>query len=76
VKTEPPPLRIGDRARVRLSSKNWRSAGWFEGTVVRVDAYSSWHSYYRVELDTKVETTMGGKMHMISVFNPKHIEKI
>lgn len=68
------PIRVGDRIQVFLDSKFWKSEGWFEGTVVRIDPYSRHRQFYWVELDLDVETLQGGKTHMISVFNPKKIQ--
>ena len=69
------PIRIGDRVEVFLDSKFWRSEGWFEGTVVRIDPYSRHRQFYWVELDIKVEALQGGKTGMVSVFNPKNIKR-
>jgi len=66
-------FRVGDRVRVYLDSKFWRSEGWFEGTIVRIDPYSRHRQFYWVELDIEVEAMQGGKTHLISVFNPKNI---
>ena len=70
------PIQIGDRVRVYLDSKFWKSEGWFEGTVVRIDPYSSHRQFYWVELDLEVEAMRGGRTRIISVFNPKNIERI
>jgi len=67
---------IGDRVKVRLSSPYWRSAGWYEGTVSRVDPYSAHRSFYWVELDIEVEAAQGGKTNLVSVFNPRHIVRL
>ena len=32
------PLEVGSRVKVFLDSRYWRSAGWFEGTVIRIEA--------------------------------------
>jgi len=72
----PEPIRIGDRAKVFLDSKFWKSEGWFEGTVVRIDPYSKHRQFYWVELNLEVETMQGGKTHLVSVFNPRNINKI
>jgi hypothetical protein len=70
------PIRVGDRVQVYLDSKFWKSEGWFEGTVVRLDPYSRHRRFYWVELDLEVEAMQGGKTHLLSVFNPKHLRKI
>lgn len=69
------PIRVGDRVRVYLDSKFWKSEGWFEGTVVRIDPYSRHRQFYWVELDLEVEAIQGGKTGLVSVFNPKNIRK-
>lgn len=72
----PEPIRIGDRVKVFLDFKFWKSEGWFEGTVVRIDPYSKHRQFYWVELNLEVETMQGGKTHLVSVFNPRNINKI
>ena len=72
----PEPIRIGDRVKVFLDSKFWKSEGWFEGTVVRIDPYSKHRQFYWVDLNLEVETMQGGKTHLVSVFNPRNINKI
>jgi len=69
-------ISIGDRVKVFLDSKFWRSEGWFEGTIVRIDPYSKHRQFYWVELDLEVEALQGGKTHLVSVFNPKNIQTI
>jgi hypothetical protein len=74
--TQPGPApRIGDRVRVHLESTSWQDAGWFEGTVIRIDPYSSHRHFYWVELDVEVRPAQGGKTRLISVLNPKHIAR-
>jgi len=67
---------VGDRVKVFLDSNFWKSEGWFEGTVVRIDPYSRHRRFYWVELDLEVEALQGGKTGLVSVFNPKNINKI
>ena len=69
------PIRTGERVRVYLDTRFWKSEGWFEGTVVRIDPYSRHRQFYWVELDIAVEATPGGRTHLVSVFNPKNIQK-
>ncbi|GAB4432371.1 MAG: hypothetical protein Kow002_20340 [Anaerolineales bacterium] len=69
-------VRVGDRVKVYLESQFWKSAGWFRGRVVRIDPYSKHRQFYWIELDREVETIQGGKSGLISVFNPKNIQKI
>lgn len=68
--------RVGQRVRIYLDSEFWRSAGWFEGTVVRVEPYSGKRSFYWVELDMPVEPTQGQAAKLVSVLNPRHIERL
>jgi hypothetical protein len=69
-------IQIGDRVRVHLDSANWASQGWHDGTVVRIDPYSRHRRFYWVALDVEVSSRTGGKTGLLSVFNPKYIEKI
>ena len=66
----------GDRVKVFLDSNFWKSEGWFEGTVIRIDPYSEHRSFFWVELDTPVQSVQGGLTNVVSVFNPKNINKI
>jgi hypothetical protein len=70
------PIRAGDRVKIYLDSKFWKSEGWFEGTVVRIDPYSRYRQFYWVELDLEVQVLQGGKTHLVSVFNLKNIQLI
>jgi len=67
-------VHVGDRIKIYLDSKFWKSEGWFEGTVVRIDPYSKHRHFYWVELDIEVEALQGGRTHLVSVFNPKNIQ--
>ena len=58
-----------------LDSTFWKSEGWFEGTVVRIDPYSEHRSFYWVELDTEVRAASGGETRLVSVLNPDRIAK-
>jgi hypothetical protein len=69
-------IRVGDHVKVFLDSRFWKSEGWFEGIVVRIDPYSKHRQFYWVELDLEVEAQQGGKSSVISVFNPKNIKKM
>lgn len=69
-------IRIGDRVKVFLDSNFWKSEGWFEGTVVRIDPYSKHRQFYWVKLEVEVEAVQGGKSSMVSVFNPKNLKII
>lgn len=70
------PIRVGDHVKIYLDSKFWKSVGWFEGKVVRIDPYSHHRQFYWVELDFEVEALQGGKTGMVSVFNPKNIVRL
>jgi len=69
-------LHIGDRVKVFLDSNFWKSEGWFEGTVKRIDPYSEHRSFCWVELDTPIQSVQGRFTSLVSVFNPKNINKI
>jgi hypothetical protein len=72
----PKAIQIGDRVQIFLDAKSWKSEGWFEGTVIRIDPYSQHRSFYWVELDVEVQSLRGGKTGTISVFNPKNIVRL
>ena len=67
---------VGDHVQIFLDSKTWRSEGWFDGTVVRIDPYSEHRSFYWVKLDDEVEAVLGKGIKLISVLNPKNIRKL
>jgi hypothetical protein len=67
---------VGDRVKIFLDSKFWKSEGWFAGTVARIDPYSKHRQFYWVELDVEVEALQGGKTYLVSVFNPKNIQSM
>ena len=69
-------IHVGDRVKVLLESTFWKSEGWFEGTVVRIDPYSDHRSFYWVELDTELESARGGRTNLVSVLNPSRIAKV
>ena len=68
-------IRVGDRVKVFLGSDFWESEGWFEGTVLRIDPYSEHRSFYWVELDEVVAANLDTGTKLISVLNPKNIQK-
>jgi len=70
------PIHIGDRVRVYLDSKFWKSEGWFEGTIVRIDPYSRHRQFYWIELDMSVRAVQGGETNLVSVLNPKNLQRI
>jgi hypothetical protein len=67
-------IRIGDRVRIFLDSRKFRSEGWYEGTVVRIDPYSEHRRFYWVALAQEARELLG--IQEISVFNPKNIQKL
>jgi hypothetical protein len=67
------PLAPGDRVSVFLDASRWRTAGWVQGTIIRIDGYSAHRSFHWIELDLPAEPFQGGAMSVISVLNPKHI---
>jgi hypothetical protein len=67
-------IQIGDRVKVRLDLKFGSRAGWYEGTVFKIDPYSEHRSFYWVELDVEAQSILGAKQ--ISVFNPRNIVRI
>ena len=69
-------LALGDRVKVFLDSRYWRSTGWFEGTLVRIDPYSAHRSFHWVELDVDVQSLAGGNTRLVSVLNPARIERM
>ena len=69
-------IHVGDRVKIYLDSKFWRSEGWYEGTVLRIDPYSKHRQFYWVELDLEVEALQGGRAHLVSVFNLRNIQTL
>jgi len=69
-------IRIGERVKVHLDSSFWQSAGWFEGTVMKIEPYSKHRRFYWVELDEPMAATFGSESRLITVLNPKHIQKL
>ena len=69
-------IQVGDRVKIFLDSKFWKSEGWFAGTVVQIDPYSKHRQFYWVELDLEVEALQGGKSNLVSVLNPKNIQVV
>jgi len=68
-------IEIGDRVKVLLDSSYWKTAGWVQGTVVRIVPYSRYRRFYWVDLDEPAEAVLGSGLKQISVLNPKHIER-
>ncbi len=61
---------------IQLESNSWGNQGWFEGVVVRIDPYSAHRCFYWVELDGISQAILGRGIKLISVFNPKNIQKL
>lgn len=71
----PEEIKIGDRVQVFLNAEFWKSEGWFDGVVVRIDPYSEHRSFIWVELDEEAEA-MRSNGRLIAVLNPKNIRKV
>jgi hypothetical protein len=69
-------IRVGDRVQIFLSAKTFGQEGWFNGRVIRIDPYSLHRSFYWVELDAEAQALLGGGVKLISVLNPKNIQKV
>ena len=69
----PEDIKVGDNVQIYLDSKTWKSQGWFDGRVVRIEPYSQHRSFYWVELDEDAQAILGGGIKLISVLNPKNI---
>lgn len=67
-------VQIGDRVEIHLDAKFGERAGWYKGTVIRIDQYSEHRSFYWVELNAEAQAIL--RTSQISVFNPKNIRKI
>jgi hypothetical protein len=68
-------IKLGDRVQIFLDAKVWGSDGWFDGTVVRIDPYTKYRSFYWVELDDDSAALIGKETRLISVLNPRNIRK-
>jgi len=69
------PIHVGDRVRIHLDSKFWKAKGWFAGQVVRIEPYSTHRSFYWVKPDEDAMAILGGNIALISVLNPKKIQR-
>jgi hypothetical protein len=67
-------LKVGERVKIRIDSKDPKSENWFEGTVIRIDPYSEHRSFYWVEFDDDIKALLG--ISQISIFNPKNIKRV
>jgi hypothetical protein len=68
-------IKVGDTVQIFLDARVWGSAGWFDGTVVRIDPYTRHRSFYWVELKEEAAVLLGKGVRLISVLNPKNIRK-
>ena len=66
-------ISIGHRVKVFLENVGENGA-WFEGEVRKIEPYSKHRSFYWVELNQDAQKML--KINMISVFNPKNIQKL
>ena len=69
-------LVIGDKVRIKLDSNTWGSQGWFDGIIVRIEPYSAHRSFYWVKLDIDSQAIIGRGIKLVSVLNPRNIQKI
>jgi hypothetical protein len=69
-------ISVGDKVRIYLDTKFGSNEGWYEGQVVKIDPYSAYRSFYWVRLDVEAQAALGGRLELISVFNPKNIVKL
>lgn len=67
-------FQVGDRVQIRLAEKFGEFAGWYPGTLARIEPYSEHRSFYWVVLDAEAQSVL--KMREISVLNPRNIVKI
>ncbi len=69
-------IEVGDKVRVFLNAQTWGSEGWFDGVVVRIEPYSAHRSFYWIELSADAQAILGRGIKMVSVLNPKNIQKL
>jgi len=69
-------IKVGDEVRIFLNAQVWGSEGWFDGVVVRIEPYSAHRSFYWVELSAESQSILGRGIKLVSVLNPKNIQKI
>ena len=67
-------FQIGGRVKIFLDSQYWKSEGWFDGRVIRIDLYSEHRNFYWVELDQEVEPMLGKATRLVSILNPRNIK--
>ena len=71
----PDEFRINERVKIFLDSQYWKSEGWFDGRVIRIEPYSEHRNFYWVELDQEVEPMFGKATSLVSILNPKNIKR-
>jgi hypothetical protein len=69
-------IEIGDKVKIFLNAHTWGSEGWFDGVVVRIEPYSVHRSFYWVELSAESQAILGKGIKLVSVLNPKNIQKM
>jgi hypothetical protein len=69
-------IEVGDKVKIFLNARTWGSEGWFDGVVVRIERYSAHRSFYWVELSTESKAILGKEIKLVSVLNPKNIQKM
>jgi hypothetical protein len=72
----PDEFRINERVKIFLDSQYWKSEGWFDGRVIRIDPYSEHRNFYWVELDQEVEPMLGKATRLVSILNPRNIQPL
>jgi hypothetical protein len=69
-------LQVGDKVQIFLNAQTFGQEGWFAGTVVKIEPYSAHRSFYWVELDVESRAILGNGIKLVSVLNPKNIQKM
>jgi hypothetical protein len=69
-------IEVGDKVRIFLNAQVWDSEGWFDGVVARIEPYSAHRSFYWVELSAESQAILGKGIKLVSVLNPKNIQKM
>jgi len=67
-------LKAGDRVKIYFDGKYGESEGWYEGVIIKIEPYSQHRSFHWVQLNAEAQSIVGIKL--ISVFNPKKIQKL
>jgi hypothetical protein len=64
---------VGDVVEIFLNEQNFGQEGWFRGTIIRIDPYSSYRSFHWVQLDDESCAILGGRTRQVAVLNPRHM---